>query len=97
MPLINHKVNLELTWGEKCILSTAGHAATIKIEDAKLYFPIVTLSTKDNMKLTLQSSGEFKRFSYCNEYKITPNVEKELDANNMNNIIEPLDSFFSRC
>ena len=34
---------------EKCILSNAGTAATFTITDAKLYVPIVTLRTEDNV------------------------------------------------
>ena len=39
MPLINCKINLILTWSEKCVLSDDTKAAT----DAKLY----TLGTRD--------------------------------------------------
>ena len=52
MPLINCKVHLELNWIEDCILSSAGDSAKFKIIDPKLYVPMVTLSTKDNVNLT---------------------------------------------
>ena len=52
--LINYKINLELNWIEDCILSSAGGSAKFKITDAKLYVPIVTLSTKDKLSLTKQ-------------------------------------------
>ena len=52
MPLINCKIHLELNWIEECILSSAGDSALM---DAKLHVPIVTLSTKDNVNLTLQN------------------------------------------
>ena len=42
---------------------------TFKITATKLYVPIVTLSTKDNVKSTKQLNEEFKRPVYCNEYK----------------------------
>ena len=57
MLLINCKVELALTWIENCVLSggentnnagavaNAGAAATFKIADAKIYVPVVTLST----------------------------------------------------
>ena len=58
MPLINCKIERSLNWIEKCILSTSGTAATFKITDAKLYIPIVTLSSEDNVKLSkLLSEG----------------------------------------
>ena len=50
MPLINCKVELSLKWYETCLLTTAT-TATLKITDAKLYVPIVTLSVEDNPKL----------------------------------------------
>ena len=51
MPLINCKIHLELNWTGKCILSSAGNSAELKITDAKLHVCIVTLSTKDNVNL----------------------------------------------
>ena len=51
---INCKIHLELNWIKDCILSTAADSAKFKITDAKLYVPIVTLSTKDNVNLTKQ-------------------------------------------
>ena len=55
MLLIKCKIHLELNWIEDCILSTAGDSAKFKIMDAKLHVPIVTLSIKDNVNLTLQN------------------------------------------
>ena len=54
MPLINCKVCLELNWIEDCILSSARNSI-FAITDAKLYGPIVTLSTKDSANLTKQT------------------------------------------
>ena len=56
MPLINSKVELSLKWIKNCLLTTAANAsnATLKITDAKLYVPVVTLSTEDKVKLTKQ-------------------------------------------
>ena len=64
MPLINCKVYLELNWIEDCILSSAGNSAKFAITDAKLNFPIVTLSNKDREKLTKQLNKGFKRSAY---------------------------------
>ena len=49
---------------ENCVLSSAGIPTTFKITDAKLCVLIVTLSTKDNVKLARQLSDEFKRSVY---------------------------------
>ena len=54
------------------MLSTEIGASSFKITDAKLYVPIVTLSTPDNANLSKLLSKGFKRSAYWNEYKITP-------------------------
>ena len=61
MPLINCKVELLLTWGPNCVLSNLVGASTFTITDAKLYVPIVTISTEDNVKLSNLLSEGFKR------------------------------------
>ena len=70
MPLINCKVELSLRWYENCILSSAGTAATFAITDTKLYVPVVTLKTEDNVKLSKLLNEGFKRLVYWNKYKI---------------------------
>ena len=47
IPIINCEINSILTWSEKCVLSNDAKATTF----AKLYVPVVTLSTQDNVKL----------------------------------------------
>ena len=73
MPLINCKIHLELNWTKDCVLSSADsdndNATLFKITETKLYVPIVTLSTKDNVTLTKQLNERFKRSIYWNEYK----------------------------
>ena len=54
-------------------------ASTFTITDAKLYVPVVTLSTEDNAKLSKLLSEGFKRPVYCNKYKIIPS--KTYDEN----------------
>ena len=69
MPLINCKIHLELSWAKDCVMSTAGNndnKTTFKIRSTKLYVPIVTLSTKDNVSLTKQLNEGFKRSVYWN-------------------------------
>ena len=39
------------------------------IKDSKVCVPVVTLSAKENQKLSKPFSKEFKRSLYCNEYK----------------------------
>ena len=49
--LINCKIHLALNWIKDCVLSSAGN---FEITDAKFPVPIVTLFTKDSLKLTKQ-------------------------------------------
>ena len=82
MPLINCKVELSLKWTENYILATAANANKVifQISDAKLYFPIVTLSIEGNSKLTVLLNKGSKRPIYWNEYKVTPNKIVEIVA-----------------
>ena len=80
MPLINCKVELSLRWYENCILSSARNNATFTITDAKLYVPIVTLSTEDNVKLSKLLGDKFKRPVYWNKYKVIGNKVVEIAA-----------------
>ena len=62
MPLINCKVELKLKWTKYCVLSTAGadningnnddNNIIFTIKDTKLYVSVVTLSARDNQKLS---------------------------------------------
>ena len=58
MPLVNCKIDLELTWHKDCMISSAdaaaGQVVSFMITNTKLYVPDVTLSTKDNNNLTKQ-------------------------------------------
>ena len=58
---------------------TSGTAATVTINDGKLYILVVTLKTEDSTKLSKLLSEGFKRPIYWNEYKIIPN--KNYNAN----------------
>ena len=77
MLLINCKVKLKLNWTKHCVSSANGndndHANSnniiFPIKYTKLYAPIVTLSAKDNLKLSNLFSIEFEKSSYWNEYK----------------------------
>ena len=60
MPFINCKVEISLKWIERCLLTVA-NTAIFTITDAKLYVPIVTLSSEDNTKLSKFLSERFKR------------------------------------
>ena len=69
MPFINCEVNLILTWSKDCIISSATGETKFKITDAKLYVPVVTLSTQDNAKFLQQLKFGFKRTINWNKYQ----------------------------
>ena len=77
MLLINCKIELKLKWTKYCILSGAGNDNTnanpnniiFTIKDTKLYVLVVTLSAKDNQKLSKVLRKGFERSVYWNEYK----------------------------
>ena len=101
MPLINCKIHKELNWNDDCVMHGADtytggdnandREATFKITSPKLYVPVVTLSTKDNVNLTKQLDEGFKRSLNWNEYK----SKIEIKAADDNNVIRfPLDASF---
>ena len=100
MPLINCKIHLELNWNS-CVMYGAdtyadgdnanNRESTFQITSTKLYNPIVTLSTKDNVNLTNQLNEGFKRSVYWNDYKSKIET-KNLDDDNITRF--PLDASF---
>ena len=63
----------------------------LKITSTKLYVPVFTLSTKDNVNLTKQLNEGFKRSVHWNEYK----SKIETKAADNNNVMRfPLDASF---
>ena len=98
-------VDLSLKWIKICVLTTAeiwanayatgADSATLKITNAKLYVPVVTLSAEDNVKLVKQLNEGFKRPVYWNKYKVTHNKVVEIAAANAEkHIRELLDSSY---
>ena len=51
MPLINYEVHPDLNWSKNCVIVTNNEdiATTFSVTDTKLYVPVVTLSTHDNL------------------------------------------------
>ena len=88
MSFINCKVELKLKWTNYCVLSATGAAntnadpnnITFTIKDTKLFVLVVTLSAKENQKLSIVLSKGFKRSVYCNECK-TKNENKNAAMN----------------
>ena len=94
MSLINCKVELLLNWIERYLLSVA-NTVIFKINDAKLYVPILISSAEDNVKLSKLLSEGFKRTVYWNKYKVIGNKIVEIAAINGERCIrELLDSSY---
>ena len=69
MPLINCEVEHILAWSKNCIITNSTGKGKFKITEAKLYIPVVTLPTQDNMKLLQQQKSNFKRKMNWNKYE----------------------------
>ena len=54
MPLINCEVNLILTRSKDCVITNSTGTGKFAITNAKLYVPVIILSTQDNAKLLQQ-------------------------------------------
>ena len=69
IPIINCEVELILTWSKNCVITKSTGEGKIAITDTKLYVPVVTLSTHDNVKLLHQLKSGFKRKIIWNKYE----------------------------
>ena len=52
--LINCELTFDLIWSAKCVIFEGNRETTFVMTNAKLYVPVVTLSTKGNGKLLQQ-------------------------------------------
>ena len=78
-PLINFEISFILNWPENCVIvstNVANQRATFLITDTKLYFPVVTLSTKDNAKLLQELKSSFKRIINWNKCQSTARITR---------------------
>ena len=73
MTLINCKVELNLIWTKNSVdkvnVNTKDDNIISTIKYTKLYVPVVTLSAKDNQKVTKRLSKRFEISVYWNEHK----------------------------
>ena len=69
MPLINCEVELILTQSKNCVTTNSTEEGKFTITETKLYVPVVTLSTEDNVKLLRQLKSNFKRKINWNKYE----------------------------
>ena len=99
MPLINYNIETKLKWEKHCVLAAAGNDNTndnlnniiFTMKDKILYVPVVTLSVKDNQKLSKLLGKGFERSVYWNEY-----ITKSENKNTINKYRYFLESNFFR-
>ena len=108
MPLINCEVSFTLSWYENCVFTSLEKTliattairgdsptkAIFKINDCKLYVPVVTLSSGENNKLLDQLKSGFKRTIKWNKYM--SQVSNQTKNNNLNYLIDPTFSNVNR-
>ena len=77
IPLINFKAQLKIKWKKHCVLAAAGvdnisanDNIIFAIKETKLYVLVITLSAKDNQKLSKLLSKGFGKSIYWNDYEI---------------------------
>ena len=81
--LINCEVNLILTWSSTCVITDSNGAGTFEINDKKLYVPVMTLSTQENIKFLQQLKSGFKRVINWNKPELLAQNP------NLNHLVEP--------
>ena len=77
MPLINCKVNLILTWSSTCVITNSTGAERFATTDTKFDVPVVTLSSKDNTKLSEQLKSCLKTTTNCEKYQSKISTEAQ--------------------
>ena len=90
MPLISCELELIFSWSGNCIIiyaDIANQVPTFKITETKLHGRVVTLSTRNNVKLLSQLKSSFRRIISWNKYLAKP--ELLVQNANLNHLIEP--------
>ena len=87
LPLINCEVSLMLRWSSTCVITNSTGKGNFEITDTKLYVPVVTLSTQDNVKLLQQLQSSFKRVVNWNKYLSKPELLAQ--SPNLYHLVEP--------
>ena len=77
IPLVNCEGNLTLTWSSTCVITSSTGAGRFSIIDTKLFVSVVTLSTRDNVKLLQQLKSGFKRRINWNKYQSDPKTHAQ--------------------
>ena len=87
MPLINCELNFILTWSKNCVITNSNGEGNFTITEAKLYVPVVILSSKDNAKLLHQLKSGFKKDISWNKYESS--IKTFAQSRYLNYLINP--------
>ena len=87
MPSINCEIELLLIWSKDCVITNSEGEGKFQITEAKLYVPVMTLSTQDNAKLLQQLKSSFKRTINWNKYE--SNIKTFAQNRYLNHLINP--------
>ena len=74
-------------WSPTCVISSATGETKLKINDAKLYAPVVTLSTQDDAKLLQQLKSGCRRTINWNKYQ--SNIKTYAQNRYLNHLVDP--------
>ena len=75
--LINCKINPFLTRSVTCVITNSTGAGIFAVTDTKIYFPVIALMTKDNVKLVDQLKSDFKRTINWNNNQSKVSIERQ--------------------
>ena len=103
LPLINCEIKLDLSWSRNCVVSeisrtaavaenlpvaaTATTSARFRINNKKLYVPVVTFSIHNNIKCVENTKQGFKRTISRNKYRSETTTKPK--NNNLDYLIDP--------
>ena len=77
-----------MIWSKNCVISSATGATEFSVTDTKLYVPVGTLSTEDNIKLLKQLKTGFKRTINWTQYQ--SKVKEQAQNRYLDYIIDPI-------
>ena len=89
--LINSEINFDQNWSIVCVklaTAVAHQGTTFSITYAKVYVPVVTLSTRDSANLLEQLKSAFKRTINWNKYQLKKSIQNQNQY--LNYLIDPI-------
>ena len=87
MPLMNHKIELLLTWSKDFLITNSEGEGKFAITETKRYVPVVTLSKQDSVKLLQKLKSGFKRIINWNKYE--SEIKTYAQDRYLNHLINP--------